>query len=325
MKNAILDTPILLMIFNRPKYALQVLESIRTAKPKQLFIASDGPRKNKVEEKAIVEKLRKDILTAIDWDCEVKTLFRDKNLGCCKAVAGAITWFFESVEHGIILEDDCVPNKSFYPFCEQMLNKYKNDTRISMITGTNYLFNKIITEEDYFFSKYYSIWGWATWKRAWNNYDLKIKNWEKYKNNKEITFLFENKAIASNFSHMFDLVSNTDTWDFSWVYTCIFQNTLSITPIKNLVKNIGEEGAHASKNDRSTFTQMPTEEINVKNIKHPKDIFPSAYLNNIQFKTIGFTKFRKTSILFELKYYLQLRFILKPIEKFIKKLFKRIK
>jgi hypothetical protein len=315
-----LKTPILFMIFNRPDYTSQTFESIRKAKPKQLFIASDGARKDKIGEKQIVEQLRKDVLSKINWKCEIKTLFRNKNLGCRNAVSEAITWFFKNVEQGIILEDDCVPNQSFYPFCEQILEKYKDDTRISMVSGTNYLFNKVVDYPyDYFFSKYYSIWGWATWRRSWKNFDLKMKDWKKYKENQELYYLYQNNNWARRFTKMFDSPIVKDTWDISWVYTCIFENTLTITPINNLISNIGDCGTHAGEG-RSPFIKMATKEFDTKNIKHPKQVFPSGYLNNLQFETIiTYLNIKKISI----KYFLQLRFIIKPLEKLVKKIIRK--
>lgn len=317
-----LNTPILFLIFNRPEYTFKTFESIRKAKPKQLFIASDGQRKNKAGEKQIVEKLRKDVLSKIDWKCKVTTLFRKKNLGCRNAVSGAITWFFKNVEQGIILEDDCVPNQSFYPFCEQMLNKYKDDTRISMVAGTNHIFDKVNNhQEDYFFSKNYVIWGWATWRRVWNKYDLEMKNWSEHKSKYELYNLYD-EDWARRFTKMFDSPVVKGTWDISWVYTCIFENTLAISPIKNLVSNIGDIGTHKGETGNDPFIKRATKEFDFKNIKHPKQVFPSRYLNNLQFNNIiEYEKIRDSKS--KLKYFLRLRFITKPIEKIVKKVFRR--
>ena len=146
-----LKTAVLFLIFNRLDTTKQVFEEIRKAKPPRLYIAADGPRENKEGEKEKVGAVRKYVLENIDWNCEVKTLFRDKNLGCGKAVSQAITWFFENEEMGIILEDDCLPSQSFFWFCEKLLKKYNKEKRIMLITGTSYLFNEIERKEDYFF------------------------------------------------------------------------------------------------------------------------------------------------------------------------------
>jgi hypothetical protein len=316
-------TPILLMIFNRPEYSFQTFESIRKAKPKQLFIASDGARKDKTGEKQIVEKLRKDIISKVDWKCEVKTLFRKENLGCRNAVSGAITWFFKNVEQGIILEDDCVPNQSFYPFCEFMLERYKDDTRISMISGTSYIFDKAQNYyKDYFFSKYYSIWGWATWRRSWNKLDLKMKDWEIYKDNNELYNLYKNDDWARRFTKMFNIGNKINSWGIPWFYTCVFENTLSISPINNLISNVGDIGTHKEEEGSDPFIKRKTKEFDTKNIRHPKQVFPSRYLNNLQFNNlIEYEKIRDSKS--RLKHFLQLRFISKPLERMVKKLLRR--
>jgi hypothetical protein len=186
-----LETSVLFLVFNRLDTTKRVFAEIRKARPKQLFIASDGPRKNKPGEKEIVEKVRKYVLDNIDWKCELKTLFRKKNLGCKYAVSGAIDWFFENVEQGIILEDDCLPSQRFFKFCEELLEKYGDDERIMSISGYNPL-GKFEIGESYLFSKYPRIWGWATWRRAWIMEDLKLKDCQdiKKKGNLEKYFPF---------------------------------------------------------------------------------------------------------------------------------------
>jgi hypothetical protein len=322
------------MIFNRPKYTFKTLKSIKKASPKQLFISSDGARKSKQEEKRIIEQLRKDVLSKIDWDCEVKTNFRKKNGGCRIAIPDAITWFFKHVEQGIILEDDCVPNQSFYPFCEAMLEKYKDNEKISMITGTSNLFNDVKKDNNYYFSKFYSVWGWATWKRSWKNFDLKMKKWNEHKKNNTLAHIFNNKDVIKSYKLIFNKASKIDTWAYPWAYSCLFKNTLSITPTKNLVSNIGEEGVHYQKSEfKNPLIKRKTQKINIKNTKHPKKICQNNLLDNITFKNIGFikknnnnnSKAKKKRRRFSLKKIIQLRFITKPLETFVKKIIKRNK
>lgn len=158
MTNKNYSVPILFIVFNRPDPTQQVFEKIRQIRPQQLFIAADGPRENQPDDKINCAQVRA-IINRIDWDCQVQTLFSEKNLGCGKAVSNAITWFFEHVEEGIILEDDCVPDVSFFDFCKAMLEQYRNNPHVMMISGTSFLYNRIESRESYFFSKYYSIWG----------------------------------------------------------------------------------------------------------------------------------------------------------------------
>ncbi len=157
--------PILLLIFNRPDLTKKVFDQIKKAKPTQLFIAADGPRVGREHEQELCAQARATV-DLIDWDCEVKTLFRDTNLGCGLGVSSAINWFFDHVEEGIILEDDCIPDLSFFSFCQTMLEQYRHDDRVAMISGTNVLPNQSVRESSYSFARYYDIWGWATWRRA---------------------------------------------------------------------------------------------------------------------------------------------------------------
>ena len=156
-----LETPVLFLVFNRPDTTAQVFEAIRQAKPPRLYVASDGAREDKEGELEKVKQVR-EIVSQVDWNCEVKTLFRDKNLGCKIAVSSAIDWFFEQEEMGIILEDDCLPHPTFFRFCQELLERYRDDERIGMISGNNFQFGRKCTDYSYYFSMYSHIWGWAS-------------------------------------------------------------------------------------------------------------------------------------------------------------------
>jgi hypothetical protein len=241
-------TPVLFMVFNRFDTTKQVFEEIKRAKPKQLFIASDGPRENKVGEKEKVEEIRKYILQNITWKCNIKTLFREKNLGCKYACAEAITWFFENVEQGIILEDDCLPSQSFFRFCQEILEKYKSDEKIMHICGTNVETESNISES-YFFSNTFNVWGWATWRRAWENYDVNMKEWKKWRI--KIFNLMKDHSIINQIRswRIFALTyrGKIDTWDYQWIFHCLIHKGLCVIPKKNLVTNIGfYEGTHTT-------------------------------------------------------------------------------
>jgi hypothetical protein len=237
--------PVLFLIFNRPDVTNIVFETIRLYKPNKLYIAADGPRKNISSEIQLCEETRK-IVNNINWDCEVKTLFRNENLGCKLAVAGALNWFFDYEEDGIILEDDVVPNIDFFNFCEFSLNKYKDENRIMMITGHNHLSNNDFISS-YFFSKLYSIWGWATWKRAWKLYDIDMKKWDDKQVKKDIKYSTNKNYIWKNYKYTFDSLKTyyIDTWDIQWSFTCLINNGLCVTPKVNLITNIGVVGTHS--------------------------------------------------------------------------------
>ena len=280
--------PILFIIFNRPSIAARSFEEIKKVKPSRLYLASDGPRDNKPGEREIVENTGQTILNMIDWECEVKTLFRDKNVGCSQGVYTAVNWLFENEEMGIILEDDCVISETFYQFMLELLERYKDDTRIGMIAGTNPVLHIPSHPYSYFFSRYKSCWGWATWCRAWLNMDIDME-WRSvdkdsilynsgYGGNDTDYWNFELKYIDEG------LVS---AWDWQWYFSLAAQNQLCIYPKNNLVTNIGNEvGA-----THLRFTDDVYKSYNIVfPLSHPKYIVPylpyeKAYYKS--FNTIG--------------------------------------
>ena len=244
-----LKTPVLFLVFNRPTHTKKVFEAIRAAKPEQLFVAADGSRETKEGEQQTCEIVR-DIATNIDWDCELKTLFRDTNLGCKKAVSEAITWFFTQVEEGIILEDDCLPDPSFFAFCEELLQKYKTDERIMSISGSNLLGYPWKEDLHSYFWGIAGIWGWATWRRAWALYDINMTGWEDDEIKKRIKDASRTENFYNYYYHMLDAAyKNTlNTWDLQWVYSILINGGISAHPSVNLVQNIGfdNEGTHTN-------------------------------------------------------------------------------
>ncbi|TDH23321.1 hypothetical protein EXU57_17770 [Segetibacter sp. 3557_3] len=279
-----LNTAVLLIIFNRPRNTQEVFDAIERIRPKQLFVAADGAREGVVGEAELCNEARS-IATRVTWPCEVKTLFREKNLGCKKAVSEGISWFFQHVPEGIILEDDCVPNPTFFGFCEQMLSYYREDKRVMMVCGTNYLSEEVmaITEDSYFFSNYYPIWGWATWRRAWELYDPAMKGWEKHREAGQLDYLFPYQAIARYYHTMFDMITNGfDTWDIQWWYTCIFNHGLSVIPKYNLIANRGEQGTHTG-TQGSFAINMPTIDIDYNKLKHPANVVPLRRVNELTY------------------------------------------
>ena len=167
------DVPILFLVYNRPDTTATVFEEIRKQKPKQLFVAADGPRTDMPGDAEKCKNTRELVMNGIDWECETKTLFRDNNLGCGLAVSNAITWFFKNVEEGIILEDGTLPDQSFFTYCKVLLEKYRYDDKLKMISGNNFQQGKWRGDGSYYFSAYSHIWGWASWRRTWKEYDLK--------------------------------------------------------------------------------------------------------------------------------------------------------
>ena len=235
------ETPILFLIFNRPDLTEITFPSICNIKPKKLFIAADGPRTGNEYDELNCKIARQYVLSKIDWDCEVQTLFRDKNLGCGKAVSSAISWFFSHVDEGIILEDDCLPDESFFKFCSILLGRYKNDEKIMHIGGNNFQFGIKRGDGDYYYSILGHIWGWATWRRAWKHYEFNLSTAKTISENLFSQAFNQNDLFISYYKGIFLEVADNkiDTWDYQWLYTIIRKNGLAICPNVNLVKNIG--------------------------------------------------------------------------------------
>ncbi|HNY11352.1 MAG TPA: glycosyltransferase family 2 protein [Candidatus Wallbacteria bacterium] len=268
------NTPILFLIFNRPDTTQKVFNEIRKIRPAKFFVAADGPRKTKEGEDEKC-RLTREIIKQIDWKCDVKTLFRDENLGCKKAVSSAIDWFFENVEEGIVLEDDCLPDASFFPYCEQLLEKYRNDSRIGMIGGINFQFGHKRGNYSYYFSRYTHIWGWASWRRAWKYYDVNMSIWPEIRDNDMLSNIFRGKKHVDYWkTYLEDTYSGKiNTWDYQWAFTCWVNNFLIILPNVNLVSNIGfgTESTHTPAANK--FANIPTGSMKFP-LAHPGYFIP---------------------------------------------------
>jgi len=266
-----LTSAVLFLVFNRLDTTKIVFEAIRQAKPPRLYVASDGARSNVEGEKKKVAAVRKYILDHVDWECEVKTLARETNLGCKYAVSEAITWFFENEKMGIILEDDCLPSQSFFGYCEELLDKYKDDLRVWHISGDNFQDGTWRGDGSYYFSKFTHIWGWATWANRWSHYDVELANYEEFKNSKIIETAYSEKIEQSFWLNIFEgsFHGKIDTWDYQWVFTVLSNNGLNIIPNQNLISNIGfgPEATHTKELD-SKLSKIENSQINLP-LTHP--------------------------------------------------------
>lgn len=237
------QSPVLLLIFNRPDLTLQVFDAIKKAKPSQLFIAADGPRNEK--EKILCEETRR-VVEVIDWECKVHRLYRENNLGCKVAVSEAITWFFDNVEEGIILEDDCLPIVDFFTFCDTMLNQYRNNPQVGHISGASFIASKPSSEYNHYLSSLGYIWGWACWKKTWDKYEIdplanEFVEWSSLPGN-----FFQKMYWYNNLAQIH--LGKLNTWDFQLQY-CLWKNKFkSVVCVNNLVKNIGfdERATHTT-------------------------------------------------------------------------------
>jgi hypothetical protein len=265
-----LKTPVILIIFNSPERTLKVFEKIREVRPVKLFVAADGPRPQRPEDKEKCDAAR-EIIQKIDWDCDLRTDFVDANIGCRRRTSSGISWAFSLVEQAIILDDDCVPDSSFFRFCEELLDQYKNDSRIMAISGNNFQLGKKRSEYSYYFSRFSHAWGWATWGRAWKYYDDKMSLWPYFRDNELLRDIFPKKKDRRVWDNYFKYVykDKVDSWAFRWLFSCWTQNGLTILPNVNLVTNIGfESDATHTRNKNDKRALIPLESMSFP-LRHP--------------------------------------------------------
>lgn len=273
-KSNLLTTPILFLIFNRPDKAERVFDEIRKVKPFILFVSADGPRRGFINEVKKCQAAR-DIIKQVDWKCKVYTNFHEENLGLKLAISSAIDWFFENVKEGIILEDDCLPSQSFFWFCQELLERYRDDERIMMISGTNLQFGQSRGEASYYFSRIAGIWGWATWKRAWKYFDINLDSFPKFEKQNQIKNVFDDKVSQIYWMTKIQQVyDGGNSWAFAWAYSLLAQNGLCICSNKSLVSNIGfGPGAVHATNAEDLLANIESCEIG--EIIHPDFIIPN--------------------------------------------------
>ena len=287
-----LATPILLIIFNRPDTTEKVFNEIKKIKPKKLFVSADGPRENKPGEKEKCQDARK-IIDRVDWRCEVYKKYSAVNLGCKIAVSSGLNWFFKNVEQGIILEDDCLPAQSFFKFCEELLEKYKNNEKIMMISGDNFQNSRQRGDGSYYFSKFSHIWGWATWRRAWEHYSVNMEGYPKFKQDKKINAIWNKKYIRKYWTNIFDQVyeNKIDTWDYQWAFSIWKMDGLCVIPNYNLISNIGfrDDATHTKSANKLANQKIQSMDI----IKHPFKIEQNKKADNYYSKFFKKSLFKK--------------------------------
>ena len=267
-----LNTAVLFITYKRLDTTKQVFEAIKKAKPQKIYISSNFG-KNKEEVKKIIE-VRTYLEENIDWKCKVSKLYRTKYLSAKLSISGAIDWFFENEEQGIILEDDCLPSQSFFWFCENLLHHYADDEKVGAITGINFQNSKWRGSASYYFSKFAHCWGWATWRRAWHHNDTDLKFWPNWRNSKDWLNYMPDKVERRFWQNNFDRVHSgeIDTWDYPWDASRFRKGFVAATPNVNLVSNIGfGEGATHTISKNSQFSNMPTYELG-----------PMVYLNKVE-------------------------------------------
>jgi hypothetical protein len=262
------DTPIAFFLFNRPQETERTFRRIARVKPRTLLLVADGPR-------GLGEVQRCDdaraVLRHIDWPCDVRVNFADYNLGCRRRVSSGLHWVFTHVEQAIILEDDCLADESFFPFCAELLEKYRNDPRAMSIAGDNFQFGRKRTPHSYYFSLIPHVWGWATWRRAWRHFDLHMRTWPMLRETDWLRNLVGHASVAAFYRDLFDKgISGTmDTWDIQWVFANLARNGLTILPETNLVTNIGfgPDATH-TRSAEARESNMPVEPMRFP-LAHP--------------------------------------------------------
>jgi hypothetical protein len=237
--------PVALFVFNRPEFTARVLSAIETARPPRLFVIGDGPRPDNPSDSELVVQTRA-LIEHIDWEVEVLTCYSDANLGCGRRIATGLDWVFANTDEAILLEDDCVPDPTFFRYCEELLRRYRDDERVQMVSGCNVLEPHVADPYSYYFSRCYHIWGWATWARAWQHYDFEMKAWPGLRDTPwlERHLGSEQAALVARFLFDQTYADEAGQWDFQWVLAGWRRGGVSVTPGVNLVTNIGfGEGA----------------------------------------------------------------------------------
>jgi hypothetical protein len=285
--------PVLLLICDRPDLTRSVCARIREARPRELYVAADGPRADGPEAAQLCEEARA-AATRAGWGCDVHTLLRERNLGCRRAVSSAITWFFERVEDGIVLEDDCVPHPTFFRYCGELLKRYRHDERIMGIGGNSFRSARA-GPESYAFSAYNQIWGWATWRRAWTHYDDALSLWPALREMGWLDDFLSDRSAARFWRAVFDrdLEGSIDTWDFAWTLACWVQSGLTVHPAVNLVSNVGfDDRATHTRNPASSLAGVATEAMDFP-LVHPRgvlrdyeaDRFTAEHVHRVRLRT----------------------------------------
>ena len=282
--------PVAVFIFNRPDNVSEVMKQVRLYKPETLLIVADGPRNGRPHERNLCDQ-SKQVALEVDWDCKILTNFSQTNLGCKKRLVSGIDWVFENVESAIILEDDCVPDPSFFLFAQEMLTKYSQEERVGMVSGNNYLFNKVQLSNSYYFSRYTHIWGWATWRRAWKLYDSEMTYWNEMNYSSQSSWLsnqFSSKGERNHWRKAFRRVAKEglDTWDYQWAFTMFNNHLLSVVPKHNLIRNTGisAEATHTTKVNLESTAEVSSLNFPLVNVEgdlqpfEPADDFESSLL-----------------------------------------------
>lgn len=274
------DTPVVFILFNRPETTQKVFDTIAAIRPSRLLLIADGPRPSHPRDAVRCREARA-VTGRIDWPCQVHRNFSEVNLGSGERIISGLNWVFSLVEEAVILEDDCLPHPSFFPYCRELLARYRDDPRVYMISGNDFVEKHVAGDRSYFFSRMPHIWGWATWRRAWSRLDLRLNHWPEIRESNLLAEIFDDPRVLAYWTEIFDVVHRNlgfDGWDYRLNYTIFVNNLLSITPRVNMVANIGF-GPEATRTKVAIPKWMlPAQEMRFP-LLHPPAVIPMRSLD----------------------------------------------
>lgn len=284
-----MDTPVAFLIFNRPETTRRVFREIARARPRRLLVVADGARDSAEAERCAATRA---VVAEVDWDCEVLTNYSDTNMGCKRRVSSGLDWVFDNCEEAIILEDDCIPHPSFFPFCEELLARYRDDERVAMICGNNFQRGRRRSPPDsYFFVRHVTVWGWASWRRVWRHYDVEMKQWPELRDSRWLEDMLVNPVAVEYWRGVFDVMheasaARANTWDYQLFFSWWARHALAVSPETNLVTNIGF-GADAThtKDALKSLAELPAEEIAFP-LRHPSGVRLDREADDFAFRQI---------------------------------------
>ncbi len=282
---------VLMLVFNRPDVTEQVFQAVRNARPPRLYVAADGPRPGRSQDEETTAKVR-EVFKQVDWPCEVHTRFLTENLGCRNAVSSAIDWFFSKEEQGIVLEDDVLPSSAFFSYCDTMLERYKHDERVFSVVGNNLVEPWYQHPESYFFSKVFFVWGWASWRRAWQHYDVNMAAWPSTRlQANALPYKPKHKLHHAYWNLVFDLAfkNQISTWDHQWTFAHWENNAVCVTPANNLVRNIGfgVDATHTSGSDPVYVELLQVAQQFVPGVSSPPVVDNRTYYEHMSKIVLG--------------------------------------
>lgn len=279
--------PVALMIFNRPDTVRAVMRVLAAVRPDELFVVADGPRADVIGEAQRCSEARA-VATSVTWPCTVRTCFSPSNLGGPTRFSTGLAWVFDQTDRAVILEDDCMPDISFFRFCSELLDRFANQPRVGMISGDNFQFGRQRTTDSYYFSRYTHIWGWATWARAWRHFDLTMAQWPAYRRSGLMSDWIPTSRERAFWIEKFDRVHDKSSihWDYAWTFACWSQGMLTVLPARNLVSNVGFGAAATNTHDASSrFARLEAMRLEFP-LAHPQSMNPNRQADAFTARTL---------------------------------------